>query len=130
MQWVRGAAKPDIIAVDVLPKLDKIYVPLDTAEKNRILASYRFIEAHGKLFILSDKRFNTKVEDAVAILRRYDLLVEYDPKTTDPRYSADETLKEATYYFCRHNLPKYKKRRTSMATGFYDPPNVKCIANK
>jgi len=43
-----------------------------------------------------------------------------------PEYLVDDKKKGTDYYFCRSNIRKFKKVRTSIAIGYFKRTNLKC----
>lgn len=47
-------------------------------------------------------------------------------RTLINNYLIDDSKKAEDFYFCKENLKRFKKVRTSIATGYYDIPKVDC----
>ena len=43
-----------------------------------------------------------------------------------PDNPINDAAKAADYYFCRNDVSNYKRVVTHVATGYYEPPKLKC----
>jgi hypothetical protein len=116
----------DILGIVISAQKNKISV---IKEKDSIL-SYRlfptrYFEQSGKLFLWTDSTQKTPVDliDKLKSLNRIDTAIigKYYPKKI-----VDDAQKAMNYFFCKNNLKKYKKVYTSIAMGWYTPPEIKC----
>jgi len=123
----RGQAYPDIIAVDILGENNKYFLDTTVNLNHQKGIPSRFIEQNGRLFIWRDKHFQL-TDSTIRVLDKYHCIGRGGPR--DGVYflfqGVDDSKKAAQYYFCRSNLTVYKRKITNMATGYYEPPNVKC----
>lgn len=122
----RGRAYPNIIAVDILGWPYKHFLDTTIDLYNQKEIPSRFVEQNGKLFIWRDKHYQL-TGSTIKMLDKYHLIgrgghddwYKFIPGTDDAKQGAQ-------YYFCRSDLSVYKKKITSIAIGYYDPPNITC----
>jgi len=122
----RGRAYPNIIAVDILGYPYKYFLDTTVDLNNQKGIPSRFIEKNGKLFI-GWGTHDRLTDSTIKLLDKYNLI---GRSGHDDWYKfipgIDDAKQAAQYYFCRSNLYLYKKKITSAAIGYYDPPTLTC----
>ena len=117
-----------VIGVSIFGDVNKL-VP---TSKNRIGTSQpgfptMYFEREGKLFYWYDPNHSITT-DLIVVLSQYkhiDSLNVYSFLGI-PVHMLDESKKASDYYFCKCNLLKYKRVCSSIAMGYYKPPELKC----
>lgn len=87
-----------------------------------------YMEIDNKLFCwqVPDKPITSEI---IAILSKYDHI---DSTYADsfngiiPEYIVDDKKKAMHYYFCKNNIRKFKKVKTSIGIGYYKRPKLEC----
>lgn len=122
----RGKAYPNIIAVAILGYPYKYFLDTTVTLSSQKGIPLCFIEQNGKLFIWWDK--HCKLTDStIKMLDKYGLIGRGGPNDLYKFIPGTDDAKQAAqYYFCRNNLAVYRRKITSIAIGYYDPPKVKC----
>lgn len=85
----------------------------------------KYFEQQGKLFYWDDSTINV-TDDLVNALTRYNRVDTMIVNTYIPERIIDHSKEGMHYYFCKDNLLKYKKVKTNVAMGYYNPPNLNC----
>ena len=95
----------------------------------------KYKEINGKLFLWHDSLVPLS-KKVIEIIHSYGVLDSTDVKMDlgmlpddfeDTRMvRMDDGLKGVDYYFCKDDISKYKKVKTSIATGYYTPPKLDC----
>lgn len=69
--------------------------------------------------------YQFNIADSIALA---DLFATQDERTDNYIYhrANEKSKKVATYYFCKNNPENYKRVITNIATGWYEPPKLKC----
>lgn len=125
----------EITVIDISPAFRKVYLtPVDTVGSVRVPT--RHLIKDGKLFYWHDPYYGL-TEEMVKVLYQFniadsialeDLFATQDERTDD-YYIHSQVYKKgkvAVYYFCKDNPGNYKRVITSAATGWYQPPKLKC----
>jgi hypothetical protein len=117
-----------VIGVSIFGNTNKL-VP---TSKNKIGTSERgfptrYFEHEGKLFYWYDPDHSITT-DLIAVLSKYKHVdsLNVNGFVGIPLYRIRESKKATDYYFCKCDLRKYKKVRTSIAMGYYKPPELDC----
>jgi hypothetical protein len=117
-----------IIGVSIFGDVNKL-VP---TSKNKIGTSQpgfptRYFEREGKLFYWYDPD-HPITTDLIAILSMYKHIdsLNVNGFVGIPSQTIDESKKATDYFFCKCDLQKYKRIRTSIAMGYYKPPELEC----
>jgi hypothetical protein len=84
----------------------------------------RYIEKQGKLFYWYDST-RTVTPEVINIFKKYNHIDTAILNVYIPTH-INHSKKAEHYYFCRNNLLRYKKIRTKIAMGYYDPPKLNC----
>ena len=122
----------NLIVLTIIGEENKFY----PTKRNTIGSSFddfptRYSEKKGKLFCWYDSNYKI-TNELVAMLSKYkkidSSLVNQDNRLL-AKYRVDDSKKAEGYYFCKENLKRFKKVRTSIATGYYDIPKVDCSGN-
>jgi hypothetical protein len=83
-----------------------------------------YIEKERKLFYWYDST-RTVTSEVISILKEYNHIDTAILNVYIPTH-INHSKKAEHYYFCRNNLLKYKKVRTRIAMGYYEPPKLDC----
>jgi len=117
-----------VIGISVFGDVNKL-VP---TSKNKIGTSQpgfptKYIEQSGKLFYWYDSRSQITSE-LINVLSQYKHIdsLNVNGFVGIPSHTLDESKKSTDYYFCKCDLRKYKKVHTSIAMGYYKPPELEC----
>ncbi|MFN3757507.1 MAG: hypothetical protein ACK4RM_11180 [Flavobacterium sp.] len=98
---------------------------VNVGDKRKYFPS-RFKEFNGKLFYWSD---STQVvsNEMIEIMKNYNILDTFKyPKGVIPDGIGESSEGGVHYYFCKSNLLKYKKVKSKIAIGYYEPPKLNC----
>jgi hypothetical protein len=118
----------DLFGVSLEATNDKVVV----ITEDRVNFDYRalptgYVDRDGKLFYWRDSTKRTTVSDEMILtLRKYNILDTVVVGAIIPESTITHGKKQTHYYFCKSNLLKYKRVRTSIAMGYYTPPTVNC----
>lgn len=116
-----------IIGISIIGFEDKLVLH----PENKIGTSHpyfptKYLEKENKLFYWYDPESKI-TEELMLILSKYNKI---DSSYVHGNYEFtiifDDKKKGVDYYFCMNNLLTYKKVRTTVAIGWYDPPKLKC----
>jgi hypothetical protein len=125
-KWVRVKTYPELIGLDILGVENKYFVDTTMSIDSQKAIPTGFTEQGGKLFVWWDNH-RLITDSTIKILDKYHKIgrgkgydwFKIEGGTNDAKQGTD-------YYFCRNNLSVYKKRITSAAIGYYDPPKIDC----
>jgi len=113
-----------ILGISISGSTQKPYIVKDG---NSITYKYLptgYLEKQGKLFFWYD---STKVvtPNIIKVFEKYQHI---DTAILNVYYPThfNHSKKSEDYYFCINNLKKYKKVRTRVAMGYYEPPKLRC----
>ena len=116
----------DILDIGISGERDKIAL----FTKNEVDYDYRFFptriyERESKLFYWKDSTISVSKEiiNKLYAMNRVDTTI-YQKKF--PERTTDERQKVVHYYFCKKDLTKYQKKRTSIAMNRYEMPKINC----
>lgn len=118
----------DIIGVSVFGRENKLFpAPINKIGSSSSNFPTRYIEEKNKLFYWYDSTYTVTL-DLISILAKYDHIdsMNVNEMVATPEIRIDDAKKGMDYYFCKNNLTKYKKVKTSVAMGWYEPPTLKC----
>lgn len=121
----------DLITVSILGTITEIpyyrITLVDTLGSTRLPT--RHVIKDGKLFYWYDSDYGL-TEETIKVFLEYDLAELMDISDLclllGQEGYLDGGVKSADYYFCKQDLSNYKRVITSIATGWYKPPKVKC----
>ncbi|MGM0589439.1 MAG: hypothetical protein ACQETE_13540 [Bacteroidota bacterium] len=118
----------NIIGVSILRKENKYY-PDYTNKVGSSKPNFptRYLMVKGKLFIWYDP--NKKVsQELIHALSEYDMIDSLNVNGFEgvPNIVFNDKRKGVHYYFCKNNILSYKKVRTSVGMGYYEPPELNC----
>jgi hypothetical protein len=85
----------------------------------------RFIEIDAKLFYLYDEDYSL-TEETLEVLRKYGRLRDDPDGTLYLDNPTNDSKKGMHYYFCKQDLANYKKVKSAIGIGYYEPPKLKC----
>lgn len=87
----------------------------------------KYFEQSGKLFYWYDSTYDV-TSKLIAALSRFNQIdsINVNGFVGLPIQKTDDSKKGAQYYFCNCDLTKYRRVYTSIAMGWYSPPNVHC----
>lgn len=122
-----------LIVLTIIGEENKFY----PTKRNTLGSSFedfptRYIEKKKKLFCWYDPNYKI-TNELIAKLSEYkhidSSLVNQDNRLL-AKYRVDDSKKGECYYFCKDNLKKFEKVRTSIAPGYYAIPDVDCFNKK
>lgn len=125
----------EVTVIDISPAFHKVYLTsVDTVGSIRVPT--RHLIKDGKLFYWHDPDYGL-TEEMINVLYQFniadsialaDLFATQDERTDNYIYhrANEKSKKVATYYFCKNNPENYKRVITNIATGWYEPPKLKC----
>ena len=125
-RWVLDTVYQNILVVDICGMEDDkewYYPDAVIGSKGKLPSRYVIIE--GKLFFWDDDNYPL-TEEALSVFKRYNILTEMLEEGMIPEFTINDAAKAAHYYFCRGDASNYKRVVTNIATGYYDPPKLKC----
>jgi hypothetical protein len=114
----------DVLGISIYGSVQKPLVVKDGNTINYSGLPTRYIESKGKLFYWDDST-RTVTPEVINIFKKYNHIDTAFLNVYIPIHIND-AKKGEDYYFCRNNLLKYKKVRTRMAMGYYEPPKLRC----
>jgi len=118
----------DLFGVSFEATNDKVVV----ITEDRVNFSYRalpagYVDRDGRLFYWYDSTKQiTANEEMISTLKKYNILDTLIVGAVIPESTIAHGKKGTDYFFCKKNLLKYKKIRTSKALGFYPLPQINC----
>lgn len=125
----------DITVISIAPATFKVHITPSVDTIGSVFIPTRHIIKDGKFFYWYDPNYGL-TEEMVKLLFQYgiaDSIDLLDPSVTLDDYTDNYIhypdkvkTKGVNYYCCRKNPTKYKRVITKMATGWYEPPKVKC----
>jgi len=117
----------EILGINILGYEDKLVIHT----KNKIGTNHpyfptNYFERDGKLFYWYDST-NSITDELLNTLSRYNKIDStYVKGTYELNVVFDDSKKGVDYYFCKNDLTRFKKVRTTIAMGYYDPPKLNC----
>jgi len=116
----------DIIGVSIYGTSNKLLI----STEDHINYDYKglpnqYLELDGSLFYWDDPNHQLN-EEAINIYMKYGLLDTTVMNVYIPSMGVDHSKKSHDYYFCKKDLLKYKKVKTRIAFGDYEPPKLQC----
>ena len=125
--WVRRLTNnEDLLVVSIGKTPTKILFTSETVPGSKGKAPSRYVENNGKLFFWWDNN-HPLTNEALAIFGKFNLLEDDQNGILKvPSARIDDSQKAAHYYFCKGNSKRFKRVVTNIATGYYDPPKLKC----
>jgi hypothetical protein len=126
-EWVNGWIYQGIMAVTITGSSDnRLLLTANAKVGSKGELPSRFFEKNGKLYYWWDNDYPL-TQEALAVYQKYNLLQDdLGGLITIADFVLDDAKKGAHYYFCRHDLTKYKRVITNKGIGYYDAPNVTC----
>ena len=127
----------DLFVISVLPWQAEITLQIQDSlgKVPRDFFPNRYLEKNEKLFLWNDGT-NPLNKELLAVMDRFEILDSIDVKMElgllpedyeDTRMAIiDDKLKGVHYYLCKKNIEKYRKVKTNIALGYYDPPGLNC----
>lgn len=109
---------PNIIEVSIIGNPNKFYIDGDKP-LNRLPTNY--VEYTNKMFYWHDDNQNNFNPETIKKLQQYKL-VEYNADIIE--YNIDDKKKGVSYFFCKKDLTKYKKIKSSISTN--EVPKLSC----
>lgn len=125
----------DMTVINIGPATFMVHITprVDTIGSTRIPT--RHIIKDGKLFYWHDPNYGL-TEEMVKVLFQFNVADSIDllnPSITLDDYTdnyihhqVNKKTKGVDYYFCKNDLTNYKRVITNIATGWYEPPKLKC----
>lgn len=98
---------------------------IKVGEKRKYFPS-RFKEVEGKLFYWSDSTVSV-THNMIDIMKQYKILDTIKHSNNEIPDEVGPYSKGAVhYYFCKTNFLKYKKVKSTISIGYYEPPKLNC----
>ncbi|WP_303208430.1 hypothetical protein [Bacteroides oleiciplenus] len=125
-RWVLDTVYQNILVVGIWGLMDtKEWYFSDAVIGSKGKLPSRYVIVKGKLFFWDDDDYPL-TEETLSVFKRYNILTEVMERGMSPDNPINDAAKAADYYFCRDDASNYKRVVTNIATGFYDPPKLKC----
>ena len=124
-RWVLDTIYSDILVVKFSGLTNKEWYYSDAVIGSKDKLASRYVIKNGKLFFWWDDNYPL-TEETLAVFEKYNILTEVMERGWIPDFSIDDAKKGTHYYFCRKDASKYKRVVTNIATGYYEPPKLKC----
>ncbi len=130
-EYDRYEISDNLIVISILPSetsAPQYYItPIDTIGSTRLPT--RHLIKDGKLFYWHDSDYGL-TEETIRVFREYNLADQYENSRLDDIFGqevyGDDFAKSAQYYMCKNDPTNYKRVITNIATGWYEPPKLKC----
>lgn len=124
-RWILDTVYQNILVVNVFGLINKVWYFSDAVIGSKGKLPSRYVIIEGKLFFWDDDNYPL-TEEALSVFKRYNILTEMLEEGMIPEFTINDAAKAAHYYFCRDDASNYKRVVTNIATGYYDPPKLKC----
>ena len=124
-RWVLDTVYQNILVVVISGMDNKVWYFSDAIIGSKGKLPSRYVIVKGKLFFWDDDDYPL-TEETLSVFKRYNILTEVMERGMSPDNPINDAAKAADYYFCRDDASNYKRVVTNIATGFYDPPKLKC----
>lgn len=119
----------EVIGVSILGLDNKYYAnPSDKVDSLANAFPTEYVEIDNRLFCWQDKTKPLSL-DIVSKLSQYNMIDSTywsGFNGINPEFVVDDKKKATDYYFCRNNIRKFKKVKTSIGIGYYKRPKLKC----
>jgi hypothetical protein len=117
---------PGVLGINIFGTYDKVLV----STEDSITFSYQgfptgYFENKGMLFYWHDST-RTLTNDLISVFEKYNLIDTMIVNVYIPESTIDHSKKGIDYYFCKKNLLTYRKVKTNLGLGSYDPPELNC----
>lgn len=125
-RWVLDTVYQNVLVVEILGLMDtKEWYFSDAVIGSKGERPSRYAIVKGKLFFWEDDDYPL-TEEILSVFKRYNILTEMMERGALPDNPINDAAKAADYYFCRNDVSNYKRVVTHVATGYYEPPKLKC----
>ena len=125
-RWVLDTVYQNVLVVEILGLMDtKEWYFSDAVIGSKGELPSRYAIVKGKLFFWEDDDYPL-TEEILSVFKRYNILTEMMERGALPDNPINDAAKAADYYFCRNDVSNYKRVVTHVATGYYEPPKLKC----
>ena len=125
-RWVLDTVYQNVLVVEILGLMDtKEWYFSDAVIGSKGKLPSRYVIVKGKLFFWEDDDYPL-TEEILSVFKRYNILTEMMERGALPDNPINDAAKAADYYFCRNDVSNYKRVVTHVATGYYEPPKLKC----
>ena len=125
-RWVLDTVYQNVLVVEILGLMDTkewYFSDAVIGSKGELPSRYDIVK--GKLFFWEDDDYPL-TEEILSVFKRYNILTEMMERGALPDNPINDAAKAADYYFCRNDVSNYKRVVTHVATGYYEPPKLKC----
>lgn len=118
----------DILGVNVSATYDKVLI----STEDNISYTYEglpsgFIEKGNNFFYWHDEvGTNPERSISISVLQKFNLLDTMIVNAYMPPSTVSHDTKVTDYYFCKNELSRFKKVRTTKAMGYYKVPKLRC----
>ena len=124
-RWILDTVYQNILVVNVFGLINKVWYFSDAVIGSKGKLPSRYVIVKGKLFFWQDDNYPL-TEEILSVFKRYNILTEMMERGALPDNPINDAAKAADYYFCRNDVSNYKRVVTHVATGYYEPPKLKC----
>ena len=124
-RWILDTVYQNILVVNVFGLINKVWYFSDAVIGSKGKLPSRYAIVKGKLFFWEDDDYPL-TEEILSVFKRYNILTEMMERGALPDNPINDAAKAADYYFCRNDVSNYKRVVTHVATGYYEPPKLKC----
>ena len=124
-RWILDTVYQNILVVNVFGLINKVWYFSDAVIGSKGKLPSRYVIVKGKLFFWQDDNYPL-TEEILSVFKRYNILTEMMERGALHDNTINDAAKAADYYFCRNDVSNYKRVVTHVATGYYEPPKLKC----
>ena len=124
-RWVLDTVYQNVLVVNVFGLINKEWYFSDAVIGSKGKLPSRYAIVKGKLFFWEDDNYPL-TEETLSVFKKYNILTEMMERGALPDNPINDAAKAADYYFCRNDVSNYKRVVTHVATGYYEPPKLKC----
>lgn len=126
-KWVKDYPIEGIIAVKVSASNNKMLLTDSVLIGSKGKLASRFFEKDGKLFYWWDDDYPL-TKEALDIFKKFDLLTDNDLDGAIEFFDSgvNDAQKAVHFFFCKTDLRNYRKNTSSVAIGYYTPPELDC----
>ena len=124
-RWILDTVYQNVLVVNVFGLINKEWYFSDAVIGSKGKLPSRYAIVKGKLFFWEDDNYPL-TEETLSVFKKYNILTEMMERGALPDNPINDAAKAADYYFCRNDVSNYKRVVTHVATGYYEPPKLKC----
>ena len=124
-RWVLDTVYQNVLVVNVFGLINKEWYFSDAVIGSKGKLPSRYAIVKGKLFFWEDDNYPL-TEETLSVFKKYNILTEMMERGALPDNPINDAAQAADYSFCRNDVSNYKRVVTHVATGYYEPPKLKC----